>query len=244
MSERLYRLESIEKVYEERRVLRVPKLEIRKGEILGVVGPSGAGKSVLLLLLNLLEPPSAGTIDFLGHSANGGPESWPLHLRRKVTQVFQNPFLLNTSVRGNVAYGLRIRGQRDTDSMVADALEKVGMTAFTHKAAHTLSGGEAQRVALARALVVDPLVLLLDEPTANLDRHNVGIIEDIVAELNQTKGTTIVLVTHNLFQAKRMADRVLFLLDGEVVEVAENSYFFDTPTDPRTAAFVRGDMVY
>ncbi len=244
MSEAVFRLKGIEKAYGDRQVLHVPELEIRRGEILGVVGPSGAGKSVLLLLLNLLEPPTAGAIEFLGRSADGGPESWPLHLRRQVTQVFQKPFLLNTSVRGNVEYGLRIRGESDAGTRVAEALERVGMTAFADKLAHTLSGGEAQRVALARALVIDPLVLLLDEPTANLDRHNVGIIEDVVTELNRARGTTVVLVTHNLFQAKRMADRVLFLLDGEVVEVAENSYFFDTPADPRTAAFIRGDMVY
>jgi len=219
MSEAVFRLKGIEKAYGDRQVLHVPELEIRRGEILGVVGPSGAGKSVLLLLLNLLEPPTAGAIEFLGHSADGGPEGWPLHLRRQVTQVFQKPFLLNTSVRGNVEYGLRIRGESD-------------------------AGTRVERVALARAMVIDPLVLLLDEPTANLDRHNVGIIEDIVTELNRARGTTVVLVTHNLFQAKRMADRVLFLLDGEVVEVAENSYFFDTPADPRTAAFIRGDMVY
>jgi tungstate transport system ATP-binding protein len=101
-----------------------------------------------------------------------------------------------------------------------------------------------QRVALARALVIDPAVLLLDEPTANLDPYNIGLIEDIVRQHNRERGTTVVLVTHNVFQARRLADRVGLMLSGRLVEVADTPTFFDAPSDPRTAAFVRGDMVY
>jgi tungstate transport system ATP-binding protein len=110
--------------------------------------------------------------------------------------------------------------------------------------ARTLSGGEAQRVALARAMILQPDVLLLDEPTANLDPYNVGLIEDIVRSLNREQGTTIVLVTHNVFQAKRLAHRVALLLEGQVVEIGDVETFFQSPRDPRTAAFVRGEMVY
>jgi tungstate transport system ATP-binding protein len=99
-------------------------------------------------------------------------------------------------------------------------------------------------VALARALVIQPTVLLLDEPTANLDPYNVKLIEEIVAEENRQKGTTIVLVTHNVFQAKRLAQRTGLLLEGRLVEIAATPTFFESPTDPRTAAFVRGEMVY
>jgi tungstate transport system ATP-binding protein len=101
-----------------------------------------------------------------------------------------------------------------------------------------------QRVALARALVIDPQVLLLDEPTANLDPYNVGLIEEIVRQQNLTRGTTIILVTHNVFQAKRLAHRVGLMLSGRLIEIAETRDFFDAPNDPRTAAFVRGEMVY
>ena len=101
-----------------------------------------------------------------------------------------------------------------------------------------------QRVALARALVIDPQVLLLDEPTANLDPYNVGLIEEIVREHNRVRGTTVVLVTHNVFQAKRLAHRVGLMLSGKIIEVQSNPAFFDSPSDPRTAAFVRGEMVY
>jgi tungstate transport system ATP-binding protein len=100
-----------------------------------------------------------------------------------------------------------------------------------------------QRVALARALVVNPAVLLLDEPTANLDPYNVGLIEEIIARHNRERGTTVVLVTHNVFQAKRLAHRVGLMLGGRLVEVAETETFFNAPGDPRTAAFVRGEMV-
>ena len=101
-----------------------------------------------------------------------------------------------------------------------------------------------QRVALARALVIEPLVLLLDEPTANLDPYNVSLIEETIRALNQERGTTLVLVTHNVFQARRLATRAGLLLDGRLVEVADNEPFFTAPRDPRTAAFVRGEMVY
>jgi tungstate transport system ATP-binding protein len=160
-----------------------------------------------------------------------------------VTTVFQRPILLNRSVRDNVAYGLRLRGL-SLDGRVDEALDRVGLTAFAHQPAHKLSGGELQRAALARALVLDPEVLLLDEPTANLDPYNVGLIESIVRAQNRERGTTVILVTHNVFQARRLASRVGLLLEGKIVEVAPVEPFFNSPRDPRTAAFVRGEMVY
>ena len=168
----------------------------------------------------------------------------PLDLRRRVTTVFQRPILLNRSVYANVRYGLRLRGEHDAARQVEDALDQVGLAGLAHQRARTLSGGEAQRVALARAMVLRPDVLLLDEPTANLDPYNVGLIEEIVRTLNEREGTTIVLVTHNVFQARRLAHRVGLLLEGRIVEVAEATAFFESPQDPRTAAFVRGEMVY
>jgi tungstate transport system ATP-binding protein len=243
MTDVVYRLERVSKAYGPREVLRVGSLEIQRGEIFGVVGPSGAGKSTLLRLLDFLESPTSGQLHFKGYySANGSRA--PLALRRRVTTVFQRPVLLNTSVYGNVAYGLKIRGDRELQRKVEGALEQVGLSDLAKEKARLLSGGEAQRVALARAMVIEPEVLLLDEPTANLDPYNVGLIEDIVADLNRKRSTTIVLVTHNVFQAKRLAHRVVLLLEGKVVEVAPVQEFFEAPWDPRTAAFVRGEMVY
>jgi tungstate transport system ATP-binding protein len=152
--------------------------------------------------------------------------------------------LLNRSVWDNVTYGLRIRGQRNAVQQVEAVLERVGLLGMARQRARTLSGGEAQRVALARAMVIQPDVLLLDEPTANLDPYNVKLIEEIVRDLNHEQGTTLVLVTHNVFQARRLADRVAFLLEGKLIEVATAVDFFNQPSDERTAAFVRGEMVY
>lgn len=243
MSEIVYQLRGITKEYNGRRVLQVEHLDIRQGEIFALVGPSGAGKSTLLRLLNFLEPPTDGSIRFL-ETDFSRDRTAPLHLRRRVTTVFQRPILLNRSVWANVNYGLQLRGQRNSAGQVEATLEQVGLTALARQRVRTLSGGEAQRVALARAMVLQPDVLLLDEPTANLDPYNVGLIEDIVQALNRERGTTLVLVTHNVFQARRLAQRVALLLEGQVIEIADVDAFFQSPRDPRTAAFVRGEMVY
>jgi tungstate transport system ATP-binding protein len=239
----IYRLAQVTQRYGARLVLDIPWLEIAGGEVLAIVGPSGAGKSTLLRLLNFLESPASGSLQFQ-HQTITNHGMVPLALRRQVTTVFQRPALLSTSVFGNVAYGLRLRGSRDTHVHVSAALAQVGLSHLADAPARTLSGGEMQRVALARALVIEPKVLLLDEPTANLDPYNVEIIERAIAEMHRCAATTVVLVTHNLFQARRLAQRVGLLLDGRIVEIADVVSFFEAPHDARTAAFVRGEMVY
>jgi tungstate transport system ATP-binding protein len=243
MSEPLYRIRDVTKQYGARRVLSVEELDIFPGEILALVGPSGVGKSTFLRLLNFLEPPATGTIRFQGKTFNGTNEA-PLAIRRRITTVFQRPLLLKRSVEANVGYGLQLRGQRNRTTAIYTALQEVGLESLARQPARTLSGGEAQRVALARALILDPEALLLDEPTANLDPYNVGLIEEIVIRRNRDQGITVVLVTHNVFQARRLAHRVALMLDGSIVEVADTETFFTAPRDPRTAAFVRGEMVY
>jgi len=238
-----YRLRDVRKTYATKLALQVDALDIRMGEILALVGPSGAGKSTLLRLLNFLEPASAGLIEYFGQPVNAnGPIS--LAMRRQVTTVFQRPVLLNRSVAANVAYGLQLRGRRGRGGAVERALALVGLVEMASQPARTLSGGEAQRVALARALVIEPRILLLDEPTANLDPYNVGLIESIVRVLNQEHRTTVVLVTHNVFQAKRLAHRVALMLAGQIIEVAPVQEFFNAPQDPRTRAFLNGELVY
>jgi tungstate transport system ATP-binding protein len=238
-----YAIESLTKVYQNRQVLGIEKLDIYSGEILAIVGPSGSGKSTLLRLLNFLEPPTAGSVAYRGETFDAQRDV-SLAIRRTVTTVSQRPILLDRSVRANVEFGLRLRGRRDREGEVRAALEKVGLAALEGQAARTLSGGEAQRVALARAMVIQPDVLLLDEPTANLDPYNVGVIENAVRRLNVERGTTVVLVTHNVFQARRLAHRIALILDGKIVEVTDAEAFFEHPSDPRTASFVRGEMVY
>jgi tungstate transport system ATP-binding protein len=239
----IYELSQVTKSYNGRLVVQVQQLDICPGEIIALIGPSGAGKSTLLRLLNFLETPSSGLLHFQ-QTPFSAEHPMPLAQRRRVTTVFQRPALLQRSVAANVCYGLQLRGQHRAQSAVTQALESVGLNHLANQPAHTLSGGEAQRVALARAIVVQPEVLLLDEPTANLDPYNVRLIEESVLQLNRSAGCTIVLVTHNLFQARRLADRVALMLEGNIIEIACTEQIFDLPTDPRTAAFVRGEMIY
>jgi tungstate transport system ATP-binding protein len=235
----LYRLRGVTQAYGGRTVLAVDALDVRPGEILAIVGPSGAGKSTLLRLLGFLETPSGGELAFRGR-----PGAQPLDARRAVTMVFQRPALFSASVAENVAYGLRVRGVRDARARVTAALDEVRLAEHAGAPAARLSGGELQRAALARALVIEPAVLLLDEPTANLDPYNVGVIEEAVRRRNREHGTTVVLVTHNVFQAQRLATRAALLLDGRLAAEAPADEFFHAPRDPRVAAFVRGEMIY
>ncbi|MFZ1398977.1 MAG: phosphate ABC transporter ATP-binding protein [Candidatus Promineifilaceae bacterium] len=237
----IFALNQVKKVYDGRTVLNLAELTVHRGEILALVGPSGAGKSTLLRLLNFLEPASRGTVRFDGEMVTADLD---LAQRRRVTTVFQRPLLLQRSVRANLRYGPGLRGQKLPPAVENEWLERLGLTPLADQAAPKLSAGEAQRVALARALVTQPDVLLLDEPTANLDPSNVRIIESIIEAENQRSGMTVVLVTHNIFQARRIAHRTALLWAGELIEVAETEQFFNRPVREETAAFVRGDTVY
>lgn len=234
----LYQLRNLQHRYSDRTVLDLPSLDIQRSESLAIVGPSGSGKSTLLRLLQFLEQPTTGSIIFNGTLIDHQPA---LEIRRRVATVFQRPMLLDRSVRDNVAFGLQIRRAQKIDQQVDFALDRVGLLQYARIKARTLSGGEAQRVALARAIVIQPDVLLLDEPTANLDPYNVGLIENLIRDHDHM---TIVLVTHNIFQAKRLADRVGLLLTGKLIELAPTDQFFNAPIDPRTRSFVNGEMVY
>lgn len=236
-----YTLHGIRHAYGDRTVVDIPTLEIPEGEVLGIVGPSGAGKSTLLRLLNFLEQPTSGAMTFAGHAV---PKDPPLEMRRQVTTVFQRPVLLHRSCRDNLVFGLRLRDRVPDEDAVEEWIVRLGLEELADAPAHTLSGGEAQRVAIARALLVEPNALLLDEPTSNLDPHNVARIEQLVKSEREERRTTIVLVTHNVHQARRLADRVALMIGGKLVEVRPTEEFFEDPREEQTAAFLRGDLVY
>jgi len=244
MTPSAYRLTGIEQVYAARTVLRIPELTIPRGDIFTVLGPNGSGKTTLLRLLALLEAPTRGTVTVSLASREVTGRTATIEDRRLVTMVFQHPILLTRTVRENVAYGLRLRGQRDARKRIDGLLDQLGLSRLAGAPSHTLSGGEAQRVALARALILDPQILLLDEPTANLDPASGVLIEQMIRETHRRDGVTVVLVTHNIFQAKRLATRAMLLLDGELVEDGEASQFFTAPRDERTARFVAGEMTF
>jgi tungstate transport system ATP-binding protein len=240
----LYTLSNVRQTYGLRTVLQVPALTIEPGEIVAVVGPSGAGKSTLLRLLALLEAPSQGNVELNinDHRVTYGSAS--IGERRQLVMMFQRPILLSRSVQANIAYGLGLRGERMSRERIADVLRQVALAELANAQPRTLSGGELQRTALARALVLDPRVLLLDEPTANLDPHNVQLVENLIQKQHTQRSTTIILVTHNFFQARRLATRVVLLLQGELIEVAPTETFFNAPRDPRTLAYLSGRLVY
>jgi tungstate transport system ATP-binding protein len=241
MTQPVYLLEDVRQRYDGRQVLAINRLAIERGERLAIIGPSGSGKSTLLRLLNFLEPPTEGAITFEGRPIE---QPAPLEQRRRVTTVFQRPVLLNRSVSANLAYGLALRQQKLSPELEYHWLARLGLTHLARQRASRLSAGEAQRVSLARALLIRPDVLLLDEPTANLDPYNVGLIETIVCEENARQGMTVVWVTHNIFQAHRLAHRTALLLGGELIEAGPTKPFFEAPSDPRTAAFLRGEYIY
>jgi tungstate transport system ATP-binding protein len=192
--------------------------------------------------LNFFEKPTRGNLKFNG-LANKGEIN---NIRRRMSLLFQTPAIFNASVFDNVAYGLRVRGidKMTIETKVKSALNIVGLEEFDKQKARTLSGGEAQRMAFARAVVYDPEVLLLDEPTANLDPANVAKIEEIIRRIRNERRTTIVIATHNIPQVRRIADRVGILLNGELIEVNTKEGIFTAPKDERSAAFVKGEMIY
>ena len=224
--------------------LGIDALEIRQGETLALVGPTGAGKSTLLRLLAALDDADQGKLLFEQQSFSAREAS--LTTRRRITLVHQQPLLLQGSVRFNIEYGLRLRGQESQakNTPVDTILKQLQLAPLAAQSARTLSGGQTQLVALARALVIEPDVLLLDEPTAHLDPAHVALVEETLAKYRREHEMTLVWATHNLFQARRVADRTALLLGGQLVELTPTEEFFTTPSDSRTADFVEGRMVY
>jgi len=195
--------------------LAIDRLELQAGQIYALCGPNGAGKSTLLRLLALLEEPQQGEVHFCGVAVTGAGSA--VELRRQVTMVHQSPYLLAGSVGDNLAFGLRLRGigAKERQQRIAEALAAVGLQGFEQRPVGELSGGEAQRVALARALALRPKLLLLDEPTAGLDREQQPAFERWLASLPQT-GMTLVIATHDPHQPRRLGAEVIRLRSGRL----------------------------
>lgn len=233
-----YHLDEVRKENSPSFRLRIDRLEVCKGEVFVLLGPTGAGKSTLLRLLAGLEIPTTGSVRFENQSIA------KLAVRRRIVMVHQRPLLLTGSVRFNIEYGLRVRGAKGRLRSVDAMIEQLRLGELASRSANALSGGQIQLVALARSLVIEPDVLLLDEPTANLDPAHVALVEETVLRKRENRKLTVVWATHQLFQARRLADRVALLLEGQLAEVAETDAFFEHPADQRTADFVQGRMVY
>jgi tungstate transport system ATP-binding protein len=200
-----------------------------------ILGPNGAGKSVLLRVCHGLLAPTAGTITWNSAELPGAP--------RRQAMVFQRPVLLRRTALGNVIYALKLAGVpiRQREEHAREALRKVGLDAQADHAARVLSGGEQQRLALARVWALRPEILFLDEPTASLDPGATHEIENVILALHAA-GTRIVMVTHNLGQAHRLGDEILFLHQGRLVERAPADRFLKHPASPEAASFLEGEL--
>jgi tungstate transport system ATP-binding protein len=216
-------------------IVRDLTLTIGAGAPTVLIGPNGSGKSTLIRLAMGLVAPTSGRITWGGRGASDG---------RHAAMMFQRPVMLRRSAAGNVAYALTAAGvARDTRAArAAELLAQVGLAHVADRPARRLSGGEQQRLALARALARDPEILLLDEPTASLDPAATKAVEDIIRAVAQS-GVKIVMATHDLGQARRLAGEIAFMLRGCVHECAEAERFFTAPATAEAAAFMRGDLV-
>jgi tungstate transport system ATP-binding protein len=234
---------TINKSYNGRHILKDCSFSCERPGLYLLMGPNGSGKSTLLRICTLLEEPDSGQVGF--HSASGLLIK-DLQLRRKISLVLPKIGVFNTSVFHNVAYGLQVRSvnKDEREERVRRALEFVGLTHKRDMNALALSSGETQRLGIARAVVLKPEILFLDEPTASLDPYNTKVIEEMIIRLKEEGTMTILMVTHNIFQAQRLADTVLFMYEGTIIDQGDAQQFFEKPGDERAYKFITGQMVY
>ncbi|MDA1324309.1 MAG: ATP-binding cassette domain-containing protein [Proteobacteria bacterium] len=218
-----------------RRLLHDLNFSLKAGARSVILGPNGAGKSLTLRLCHGLAAPTSGEIRWNGHSA--------AQARARQAMVFQRPVMLRRSVSANIDYVLACQGvkRRERGARIADALDRTGLTAHAAVPARVLSVGEQQRLALARVWVLRPEVLFLDEPTASLDPAATRAVEDIISSIHAA-GTKVVLTTQNLGQARRLADDVLFMFNGRLLEQAPADIFFKAPRTSEARAFIEGEF--
>lgn len=211
-------------------------LRFRHTPLLPSSSTNGAGKSTLLNILADLLPKDEGEILY---------EESPMPPLKEMTMVFQQPYLMGTTVEKNIAYPLKLRKvpQEEQEKRIENLSEELNLSHLLKKRAAALSLGEVQKVALARALSFEPGLLFLDEPCASIDPHATQEIERLLLKIKKEKQTTILLVTHNLAQAKRIADYVVLLHEGRVIESAEAEAFFTEPAHPLTKKFIEGELL-
>jgi len=233
------KLVDIKKNYLSVKALNSVSLEMQGGKIIVLLGVNGADKTTLMRIMAGLENPDSGQLLFNNQNIDCKA------LRQVSTLVFQKSAMFSTNVYDNLAYGLRIRKapKAEIKKKVAEALQAVRLSGFEKRRAKKTSGGEQQRIALARAFLLDSQVLLLDEPTANLDPNSASIIEKAMVSRKSAQ-RIIVMATHNLSQARRMADEIVHIYNGEIVEVATPEDFFENPKSEISRKFVNGELEF
>ena len=253
----LVTVRSVRKRFGAREVLRDIDLSVLAGSITVILGTNGAGKTTLLRILGLLEPADEGTVAYDGivpsvtavtyGASTKGPaqDRRYLPLRRQMLLAFQHPAVFSGSVLSNVTYGLQLRGisHAEAEQRSMAALREAGIAERARQHASSLSGGEAARLSVARALALQPRLLLLDEPSASLDPYGTKLLEDLLLHMRDDLGMTAVVVTQDIFEARRVADQVAFLHEGRIIEQARRDDFFSQPHDERTRRFVAGELL-
>lgn len=228
--------DSLSQRYDERLILQNFTFRFLPGRIYGIIGPNGAGKSTLLRLLSAMEKPSSGRVLLYGE-----PLERPVP---EISCVWQRPYLFQGTVIDNIGYGLRIRRWRRKaeKERIEQLLDVFKLQDLRSQWAPKLSGGETARVAIARAIAARPKILILDEPTANLDPGNTRLVEEVLFRVHKEEGITVILVTHDMFQAKRLADTTLYLSGGRLIEYGRSKTIFHSPLSGETLRFIRGEL--
>ncbi len=222
----LYDIRGLTKAYDGRKVLDIPSLGIETGKIHALLGPNGAGKTTFLDILGFLQQPDTGRITYNSRPVNFSPSGLKT-LRREIVLVDQHPILFTSSVFKNIEFGLSIRrfSKKDREKIIESVLDMVGMRGFMYSQAPTLSGGETQRVAIARALAVNPKVLLCDEPTSNVDIENQSAIINILKDINEQAGITIIFTSHDVRHVASLAHTRMYLHHGQLTDAAIENIF-------------------
>jgi len=230
------RFKKLKKSYDGKTVLDLTEGIIKNGSRTAIIGPNGAGKSTFVKILAGIEKADDGQIWY------GDETVFP---QEDVTLVFQKPYLLSTTVEKNIAYPMKLRGfdEETIEQRITELTEELNLTQFRKTKAWKLSGGETQKVALARALAFKPKLLILDEPTANIDPVTTAEIEQLLMRIGEKQETTIVLITHNLAQAKRTCDEVMMLHEGKLVESGPCKKILSAPETEETDRFIRGELL-
>lgn len=227
---KLFTIRNLLKVYNGRNVLDIERLELDEGKIYSLYGPNGSGKTTFLEILGMLSSPTKGYMEYRGKPIKFNGMDLK-QMRKQIVLVQQNPVLFSTSVYKNMEFPLKVRkvSVSNRNSIIEECLDLVGMKDFIHAHAPNLSSGEKQRVAIARALACSPDVLLLDEPTANVDAENQVTVENIISDIKEQKGISIILTTHDLIQAERVADEIIPLFKGRLAPTVYENLFDAAP---------------
>jgi len=231
-------IKDLQKSYEKQCALNIDNLNIERGSFLGIIGSNGAGKSTLIKIIAGLINPSSGSINYDGEKISS-------KIQQNMTLVFQKPYLLRATVFNNIAYPLVIRKvkKEEIEKRVSEVMKSMDIEYLRHQKAWTLSGGEAQKVALARAIVSRPSLLLLDEPTANIDPSSVLVMEENIKKFHNENNSTVIIITHNLQQSKRLCKDVAFMNEGKIIEIGKIDSIFNSPSSSVTKKFIEGEII-